>query len=133
TAVRAAFTAATVSRTAVMFGPDDAFLTPLTGLLRKFPLFPVFGRGRTMLQPAYVEDVGEAIARTFDAARAEMIYELAGPRIYTYGDLLQTVSNDLGLLRALVPVPFAIWQMFSFVADVLPQLPVTGNGVERMM
>src|SRR5438270_5835369 len=52
-AVRAAFPAATVIRPAVMFGPDDAFLTPLTGLLRKFPLFPVFGRGRTMLQPAY--------------------------------------------------------------------------------
>ena len=85
-----------------------------------------------MLQPAYVEDVGEAIARTFDAARAEMIYELAGPRIYTYWDLLQRVSNDLGLRRALVPVPFAIWQMLAFFAELLPQPPITRNQVELM-
>lgn len=75
TAVRAAFPEATIIRSAVMFGPDDAFLTPLTGLLRKFPILPVFGGGHTMLQPAYVEDVGEAIARIIDAAQAQTIYE----------------------------------------------------------
>src|SRR5262249_31285624 len=131
-AVRAAFPAATIIRPAVMFGPDDAFLMPLTGLLRKFPLFPVFGGGQTVLQPAFVEDVGEAIARTFDAAQAEPVYELAGPRTYTYRDLLQTVSSRLGVRRALVPVPFAIWQTLAFLAEFLPEPPITRNQVELM-
>jgi uncharacterized protein YbjT (DUF2867 family) len=131
-AVRAAFPAATIIRPAVMFGPDDAFLTPLTTLLRRFPAFPVFGSGQTMLQPAYVEDVGEAIARTFDAAQPETVYELAGPRIYSYRDLLQTVSERLGLRRALVPVPFAMWQTLAFFAEFLPEPPITRNQVELM-
>jgi len=105
---------------------------PLIGLLRKFPVFPMFGLGQTTLQPSYVEDVGEAIARAFDTARAETVYELAGPHTYSYRDLLQTVSTHFGLHRALVPVPFAIWQTFAFIAEFLPQPPITRNQVELM-
>jgi NADH dehydrogenase len=115
-----------------MFGPDDAFLIPLTGLLRKLPLFPMFGKGRTLLQPAYVEDVGEAIARIFAAAQAEPVYELAGPRTYTYKELLQKISNNLGLRRALVPVPFMMWQSLALLAEFLPKPPITRNQVELM-
>jgi uncharacterized protein YbjT (DUF2867 family) len=81
-AVRAALPDATIIRPAVMFGTDDAFLIPLMGLLRKFPVFPLFGSGHTRLQPVYVDDVGEAIARVVDAPDAEPIYEFAGPRVY---------------------------------------------------
>jgi uncharacterized protein YbjT (DUF2867 family) len=131
-AVRAAFAAATIIRPSVMFGPDDAFLTPLIGLLRKFPVFPMFAGGQTALQPAYVEDVGEAIARIFDAAQAETVYELAGSRLYTYRELLQTVSNRIGVRRALVPVPFAMWQILASFAEFLPEPPITRNQVELM-
>src|SRR5882672_8509159 len=61
-AVRAAFADAIPIRSAVMFGLDDAFLTTLLRLLRQLPIYPMFGRGLTRLQPAYVEDVAEAIA-----------------------------------------------------------------------
>jgi uncharacterized protein YbjT (DUF2867 family) len=131
-AVRAAFSAATIIRPAVMFGPGDTFLTPLTGLLRKSPVFPVFGGGQTMLQPAYVEDVGEAIARIFEAPQPNAIYELAGPETYTYRELLETVSTRLGLRRALVPVPFAAWQILAYFAEFLPHPPITRNQVELM-
>ena len=47
TSVRAAFSATTIIRPAVMFGPDDAFLTSLMKMLQMFPIFPMFGRGRT--------------------------------------------------------------------------------------
>ena len=68
-AVRAAFNDALFVRPAVMFGPDDAFLTTILKLLRQLPIYPMFGRGRTRLQPAYVEDVAEAIARSHTASR----------------------------------------------------------------
>jgi NADH dehydrogenase len=131
-AVRAAFPEATIVRSAVMFGPDDAFLTPLTELLRKFPVFAVFGRGDTRLQPAYVEDVGEAIARIVNAPQAEALYELAGPRIYSYQELLETVGTHVGLRRAFVPVPFVIWQGLAYIAELLPRPPITRNQVELM-
>ena len=68
-AVRAAFADALFVRPAVMFGPDDAFLTTILKLLRQLPIYPMFGRGRTRLQPAYVEDVAEAVARVMQASR----------------------------------------------------------------
>ena len=131
-AVRAGFPEATIIRPAVMFGPDDAFLMPLTGLLRKFPAFAVFGSGRTRLQPAHVEDVGEAIARLVDAARPEPVYEFAGPRIYTYKELLKTISSHFGFRRAFAPVPFVIWQALAYIAELLPRPPITRNQVELM-
>jgi uncharacterized protein YbjT (DUF2867 family) len=131
-AVRAAFSEATIIRCAVMFGPDDAFLKPLTGLLRKLPLFAVFGRGDTRLQPAHVEDIGEAIARIIDAPQAQALYELAGPRIYTYKELLKAISNHLGLRRAFVPVPFGVWQALAYLVEFLPRPPFTRNQVELM-
>ncbi|MCK1735900.1 complex I NDUFA9 subunit family protein [Bradyrhizobium sp. 138] len=131
-AVRTELPAATIIRPAVMFGPDDAFLIPLAGLLRKFPVFPMFGGGQTMLQPAYVEDVGEAIARVLEAPQPAAVYELAGPRVYSYRGLLETVSNRLGVRRMLLPVPFAIWQTVASFAERLPQPPVTRNQIELM-
>ena len=68
-AVRAAFADALFVRPAVMFGPDDAFLTTILKLLRQLPIYPMFGGGRTRLQPAYVEDVAEAVARVHAASR----------------------------------------------------------------
>src|SRR5438132_5262211 len=62
-AVLRAFAAATLIRPAVMFGPDDAFVAPLLSMLRRLPAFPLFGNGGTRMQPVYVEDVGEAVAR----------------------------------------------------------------------
>ncbi len=46
-----------------MFGANDAFLTTILDLTRRLPVYPLFGRGRTRLQPAHVEDVAEAVAR----------------------------------------------------------------------
>ena len=132
TAVRAAFPGAVIIRPAVMFGPDDAFLIPLAGLLRKFPAFPLFGTGHTRLQPAYVEDVGEAIVRIIDAARPESLYEFGGPEIFTYKELLRRIRDRLGLARALVPVPYAAWQAGAFLAEFLPEAPITRNQVELM-
>src|SRR4029450_4092239 len=62
-AVRAAFADAILIRPAVMFGPDDAFLTTILKLLDQLPIYPMFGNGQMRLQPVYVEDIGQAIAK----------------------------------------------------------------------
>jgi NADH dehydrogenase len=131
-AVRAAFSEATIIRPAVMFGPDDAFLIPLMKMLRMLPVFPMFGRGQTALQPAYVADVGEAIARCFDAPEPGMTYELAGADTYTYKELLQTMCNYLGIRRILAPMPISVWKVLAYAGEFLPASPVTLNQVELM-
>jgi NADH dehydrogenase len=115
-----------------MFGPDDALLTPLVDLLRRLPVFPMFGRGRTRLQPVHVEDVAQGIASALAADAGEPIYELAGPRIYTFENLLRTIGAHLGVERMLVPVPFGLWRAIALPAEMLPTPPVTLNQVQLM-
>jgi NADH dehydrogenase len=132
-AVRAAFAGATLIRPAVMFGPDDAFLTTILALLRRLPVYPMFGRGRTRLQPVHVEDVAEAIARDMARTQTDAItYECGGPRIYSYEDLLRAIANEAGLEPVLVSFPFAAWHALARVSELLPNPPVTRNQIELM-
>ena len=126
--VRDAFPAATLIRPSVMFGRGDAFV----GMLRHLPAFPLFGRGRTKLQPAHVEDVAEAIARAIQTTQPRMSYELGGPRIYTYRSLLEVIARHLRRKPLLVPTPFGLWHALASVAEMLPQPPITRNQVELM-
>jgi len=130
--VREAFPTATLIRPSVMFGRGDAFVSPIATMLRRLPVFPLFGGGQTRLQPAYVEDVAEAITRTMREFHSGMCYELGGPRVYTYRSLLEVIAQSLGTKPLLVPVPFELWRMFALAAELLPQPPVTRNQLELM-
>jgi NADH dehydrogenase len=132
-AVRAAFADSILIRPAVMFGPDDAFLTAILKLLRRLPIYPMFGRGLTRLQPAYVEDVAEAIARALQGAETQAItYECGGPHVYSYEEFLRTVAHEAGLKPILIPIPFAAWHVLAWISEMLPTVPVTRNQVELM-
>jgi NADH dehydrogenase len=132
-AVRAAFADALFVRPAVMFGPNDAFLTTILKLLRQLPIYPMFGRGLTRLQPAYVEDVAEAIGRIMQRAETpSMIFELGGPRVYSYEEFLGAVAHQAGLAPLLIPIPFAVWHALSWAFEILPDPLLTRNQVELM-
>jgi uncharacterized protein YbjT (DUF2867 family) len=132
-AVQAAFPGAVVIRPAVMFAPDDAFLRTILGLLRTLPAYPLFGDGRTRLQPVYVDDVAAAIVQVLrQTQRPYPIYELAGPRVYSYGELLRTIARTAGLRPVLVRIPFAFWGAVAGLAEILPHPPLTRNQVELM-
>ena len=132
-AVRAAFAGADVIRPAVMFGPDDAFLNALIKLLRRFPVYPMFGEGQTRLQPADVEDVAEAAARVMQRSeKGPLTVECGGPRVYSYQELLTTIARAARVKPILVPVPFGLWHALTWVAEVLPGAPITRSQVELM-
>src|ERR1700732_4431737 len=132
-AVRAASAAALLIRPAVMFGPDDSFLSTILKLLGRLPIYPMFGRGLTRLQPAYVEDVGEAIARVLQRTEMHtMTFECGGPRVYSYEELLRAVAHEASLKPMLIPIPFAAWHVLAWFAEMLPSPPVTRNQVELM-
>jgi NADH dehydrogenase len=131
-AIRAAFAAATVVRPAVMFGPDDTFLTTIITLLKHSPIYPMFGRGLTKLQPAYVEDVGEAVAQVLQGSEKWMILECGGSRVYSYEELLRAVAREAQLRPIFVPVPFGAWHALSRVLEILPSPPITRHQVALM-
>jgi uncharacterized protein YbjT (DUF2867 family) len=132
-AVQTAFPGAVIVRPAVMFASDDAFLTTILRLLRSLPAYPIFGDGRTRLQPVYVDDVAAAIAQILRQSQNPYpVYELAGPRIYSYEELLRTIARIAGLRPVLMRMPFALWNALAGVAEMLPQPPLTRNQVELM-
>src|SRR5438128_2606195 len=132
-AVRAAFNDAFFVRPAVMFGPDDAFLTSILNLLRQLPIYPMFGRGLTRLQPAYGEDVAEAIGRIMQRAETpSTIFEFGGPRVYSYEEFLGVVAHQAGLAPRLIPIPFAVWHAFAWASEMFPSPLLTRNQVELL-
>jgi NADH dehydrogenase len=132
-AVRAAFADALLIRPAVMFGPDDSFLTTVITFLKRFPIYPVFGRGLTRLQPAYVEDVAEAITRALQRTeKRPIIFECGGPRVYSYKELLKTVAHEANLKPTLISIPFAFWYLLAWFAEIFPSPPITRNQVDLM-
>ena len=122
-----------IIRPTVMFASDDGFLTTILRLLRGLPAYPIFGDGRTRLQPAYAADVAAAIAQVLRQSKKPYpIYELAGPRVYSYEELLRTIARTAGLRPVLMRMPFALWDALAHVAEILPRPPLTRNQVELM-
>jgi nucleoside-diphosphate-sugar epimerase len=116
-----------------MFGPDDAFLTTILKFLRQLPVYPMFGRGVTRLQPAYVEDVAEVIVRVMQRAETHAtIFELGGPRVYSYEELLRAVARQAGIAPRLIPIPLAVWHALAWASEMFPSPLLRRNQVELM-
>ncbi len=132
-AVRAAFGGATILRPSVLFGPGDAFFNTLAGLARTSPVLPLFGRGQTRLQPVYVGDVAEAVARALtDATAPGRTFELGGPETYSYRELLIVTLVQINRRRLLLPLPFPLWHGLARVAALLSSPPLTRDQVILM-
>jgi NADH dehydrogenase len=132
-AVTAAFAGATILRPSVLFGPGDAFIGALDALARATPVLPLFGAGDTRLQPVFAGDVAAAAARALARpVSAGRLYELGGPRVYTYRELLELLLSRTGRRRLLLPVPFVLWRALAAVAGLLPRPPVSEAQVTLM-
>jgi uncharacterized protein YbjT (DUF2867 family) len=124
-AVRAAFPAATILRPSVVFGPEDEFLNFFASLARFAPVLPLIGGGRTRFQPAHVCDVAAAAARCLaDPATAGKTYELGGPTVYTFRELLEYVLAQTGRKCLLVPAPFCAMSVEAFFLELLAKQPL---------
>ena len=131
--VRDAFAAATILRPSVMFGPEDAFFNRLAALARVLPALPLFGNGTVRLQPVFVEDTARAVARALiDPEAPGRIYELGGPRVYSYAELVRLALEHSGRRRLLLPVPYFVWDAIALLLSPLPARPVSRDQVRLM-
>jgi uncharacterized protein YbjT (DUF2867 family) len=104
--VRETFPEATIVRPGAMFGRGDALFGTLAELARLLPILPLIGSGRTRLQPVFVEDVAEAVARMLtDPGTVGRTYELVGPGVYTLRELVSMTLRLMRKRRLLIPVP----------------------------
>ena len=128
-AVLREFPDAVMVRPSVLFGPHDAFLRNLAGLA-PLPVIPLFGRGTTRLQPVHVADVARAVGRLLGAdPPAHPVFELGGPDILSYRQILSLVLAHLGRKRPMVPVPFAVWHALAGLGALLPNPPLTRDQI----
>lgn len=120
-AVRAAFPGATIMRPSIVFGPEDGFFNRFASMARFFPALPLIGGGHTKFQPVYVCDVADAVVRAInDPATAGKTYELGGPRVYTFRELMELMLAQLGRRRALIDVPWGVARLQGAILEKLP-------------
>ncbi len=132
-AVKIAFPEATIIRPSIVFGPEDGFFNRFAEMARFSPVLPLIGGGGTRFQPVYVGDVAEAIARCLaDPATRGKTYELGGPRVYTFKELMQLLLHEIRRRRLLVPWPFKLADMQAAVLERLPVPPLTRDQVKLL-
>lgn len=133
TRVRETFEHAIIVRPSVLFGPGDSFLYTLDRITHRLPVIPLFGAGATRLQPVYVEDVADAIARCLKLPTTPgKTFELAGPEIYAYRQLVEIVLRYRRRRRLLLPLPFPVWKLAARLLSVLPAPPFTRDQIALM-
>jgi uncharacterized protein YbjT (DUF2867 family) len=132
-AVLAARPEATIFRPSIMFGPEDEFFNKFAALARILPALPLIGGGTTRFQPVFVGDVAEAIARAVDgAAKAGSTYEVGGPEVQTFKELMVYVLEVTERRRFLIPLPFPLAKFQATFLQYLPTPLLTPDQVELL-
>jgi NADH dehydrogenase len=131
--VLAAQPAAVIMRPSIIFGPEDAFFNRFAAMARMSPVLPLIGGGNTRFQPVFVGDVASAIADAVDGKlKAGTTYELGGPEVRTFKQLLEYVLATVERKRLLVPVPFFLAKLQAMALQFLPVPLLTPDQVELL-
>jgi NADH dehydrogenase len=132
-AVLAAVPGAVIMRPSLLFGPEDDFFNRFAAMARILPALPLIGGGLTRFQPVFAGDVAAAIADTVDGkAKAGTTYELGGPEVRTFKELMEFVLATIERRRLLVPLPFALASLKAQFLQFLPKPPLTPDQVEML-
>jgi uncharacterized protein YbjT (DUF2867 family) len=131
--VRDAFPGATILRPSIVIGPEDDFFNRFAGLARVLPALSLIGGGQTRFQPVYVGDVAQAVVAALERDDAPgRTYELGGPQIYTFAELMRYMLRVLGRRRLLLNLPFGIAALQARFLELLPEPPLTRDQVELL-
>jgi uncharacterized protein YbjT (DUF2867 family) len=124
---------AIILRPSVIFGPEDHFFNRFAALARLSPALPRVGRGVTKFQPVFVGDVAQAVARAVGGrVPGGTIYELGGPEVKTFRELMEYVLTVTERRRLLIPVPFKLAKLKATFLQLLPTPLLTPDQVELM-
>ena len=132
-AVKAAFPGATILRPSLVFGPEDDFFNRFGAMARVAPALPLVGGGGTRFQPVYVGDVADAVIAALDRPEAAgKTYELGGPAVLSFRQLMELLLAEIGRRRLLVPVPFGPASLMAFFLGMMPRPMLTRDQVKLL-
>lgn len=132
-ALRKAVPQAVILRPSIVFGPEDGFFNLFARIATLSPVLPLFGGGMTRFQPVYVDDVARAIVAALDLPEAAgRTFELGGPRVYSFRQLMEIVRRETRRRPMLVSVPFALAQLKATFLQLLPVPPLTTDQVRLL-
>ncbi len=133
-AIVSGFANATMLRPSVVFGPEDAMFNRMAQIARQAPFLPVVGDGSARVQPVYVGDVGSAVVAVLARPdTAKSVFELGGPRVYTYREIAALVLREIDRHKRIVGVPAGLMKIMGFFAEFLPVPPLTHDQVDLLV
>jgi len=137
-AIVAGFETATILRPSVVFGPDDVLFNRLAKIAALAPFMPVVGSGRAKVQPVFVGDVAAAaVAVLARPDTAKSVFELGGPRVYTYRELAALTLREIDRDKPIIGVPAGLMKLAAFFAEfpaILGRTPqITRDQVDLLL
>ena len=131
--VLAAAPSAVILRPSVLFGPEDEFFNKFAAIARMSPALPLIGGGHTLFQPVFAGDVASAIVAAIEGrAAAGRIYELGGPEVKSFKELMQFMLATIERRRLLVSIPFALAKFQASFLQFMPKPLLTPDQVELL-
>lgn len=132
-AAQDAFPGALVLRPSIVFGPEDAFFNRFAAMARMSPFLPLIGGGQTRFQPVFVGDVARAVALALSGGvEAGEAYELGGPEVLTFEQILRFVMEQTGRKRMLLNLPFRLAKLQARALQLIPNAPLTVDQVTML-
>ena len=120
-AVLTAFPRAVILRPSIVFGPEDQFFNRFAAMARFSPVLPVVG-GDTKFQPVFVDDVAQAAVAGVLGRAAPGIYELGGPDVENFRNLMKLMLRVIERRKPVVDVPMAVARPMATVLDLAQTL-----------
>ena len=123
-----------ILRPTVFFGGErDVLINNMAWLIRKFPVFGIFGMGNYPIQPIHIEDVAK-VAVEQGESNEDIVLDVAGPEIFTYREYVTLIAKSLGVRRLIIPVPPIVgWAVGKVVGAVLRDRVITRAEIKGLM
>jgi len=112
---------AVILRPSIVFGQEDGFFNRFAGMARLSPALPMVG-AKSRFQPVWVDDVAHAAAMAVDGMAKPGIYELGGPDIMNFRELMELMLAEIQRRRLLINVPFLIASIMGGALDLAQTL-----------
>jgi uncharacterized protein YbjT (DUF2867 family) len=125
----------TIFRPSMLFGPGDKNFTVLARMIKKAPFIPVIGKGKYKWQPVSVRNVAELFVLALENSKAEnKTYEVRGPEVFTFNQILDTIMEVIGITKLKVHVPVGIARPIIYLLErLLPSPPITSDQLTMLL
>ncbi len=125
------FKTSIILRPSVCFGPEDKFFNTFAALAQFSPIIPLIGGGLQKFAPVYVVDVAKAIIKALQLNNSEpKIFEIGGPKNYSFKELMKILLIQIKKKRFLVPIPFKVAKLQSYFLQMMPNPLLTPDQVD---